>query len=147
MVTISILLMAITLRAYSPCYVTLPVMYAEKIQPFDPLLYSFQSVESSFDTDTVNRLGYTGVLQIGQEMTDEANRLCEMYGNPVRFTFPESALDSMQSVQIWYIVQDYWNPQYNMRKACRIWNPLASINYYNKIKKTHEKITKTYPRS
>lgn len=115
----------------------LAIVAGEKIQPFDPMLYSFQSVESSFRTDVVNYLGYSGILQEGPEMIAEANRINEMKGNPIRFTFPESALDSLQAVQIWYIVQDYWNPRYELRRAAKIWNPLSSVKYYNKIKKQY----------
>jgi hypothetical protein len=135
---ILILFLVLTFRAYCPEYRTLYVAEAEKIQPFDPMLYSFQKIESNFNIDVVNSLGYTGILQEGQKMIDEANRICKMVGNPLRFSFPPSALDSLQSVQVWYIVQSYWNPQYNLRKAAKIWNPEASINYYNKIRKVYE---------
>lgn len=109
------------------------IFESEVIMPYDPMLYAFQKVESNFNVSVVNWLGYTGILQIGQEMTDEANRICKLTGNPKRFTFPESALDSLQSVQIWYIVQSHWNPTYELKRACKIWNPLASERYYNKI--------------
>ena len=105
---------------------------------FDPMLDAFKFIESNFRTDIVNRLGYTGILQLGQEMIDEANRICELTGNPRRFTFPKSALDPIEAVQIWYIVQDYWNPKYDLKKACKIWNPLASKKYYEKIHKRME---------
>ena len=115
----------------------LAIAEGEKIQPFDPTLWAFQSVESNFRPYVVNYLGYTGILQEGPEMIEEANRINKMKGNPIRFTFPESALDPYQAVQIWYIVQDYWNPKYELRRAAKIWNPLASVKYYNKIKKQY----------
>jgi hypothetical protein len=115
-----------------------PVIYilrSEEIRIFDPMLYAFQKVESNFDTDVVNHLGYTGILQEGSEMISEANRICKMTGNPARFKFPDAALDSLQSVNVWYVVQTYWNPQYSLKKAVKVWNPLASKKYYLKIKK------------
>jgi len=111
------------------------IVAPERIIVFDPMLYAFQKIESNFDCEVVNHLGYTGILQEGPEMIAEANRICKLTGNPKRFTFPAAALDSVKSVQVWYIVQDYWNPKYQLKKACKIWNPLASINYYKKIKK------------
>ena len=111
------------------------ILQPELIRVFDPMLKAFMMIESSFRTDVVNSLGYTGILQEGPEMIAEANRICLIRGIPDRFTFPESALDSLQSVKIWYIVQTYWNPGYELKRACRIWNPLASGNYYAKIKK------------
>lgn len=112
----------------------LPIMKGESINPYDNLLHAFQFVESNFDTDTINSLGYGGILQIGQEMIDEANRICKITKNPVRFMLIDR-IDSARSVRIWYIVNDYWNPSYDIEKACEIWNPLASENYYKKITK------------
>ncbi len=111
----------------------LTIIEAEKIHVFDKMLWSFMKVESNFDTDTVNRLGYGGVLQIGQSMIDEANRICELTSNPRRFVL-DDRLDSLKSVQIWYIVQAHWNPSYELKRACKVWNPEASVNYYKKIK-------------
>jgi hypothetical protein len=102
----------------------------------DPLLFSFQFVESSFDADTINYLGYAGILQEGQEMIDEANRICKIQDIPLTFSYPESALDSLQATQIWYIVQRYHNKEYHSKKACKIWNPLASVKYRKKIEQT-----------
>ena len=113
------------------------IVIPKAIKVYDPILNAFMEVESNFRTGVINNLGYTGILQIGQEMTDEANRINELSGNPLRFKFPECALDSLQSVQIWYIVQDWHNPTYNLRRAAYIWNPLASVKYYLKIKKSY----------
>lgn len=110
----------------------------EKPKPIykkDPMLFAFMHVESNFRTNIVNSLGYTGILQIGQEMINEANRINVLTGNPIRFKFPESALDSLQSVHVWYTVQKYWNPKYSLIKAAKIWNPLASEMYLTRIKK------------
>ena len=117
-----------------PAPVMLPVMMMTPIKPFEKMINSFMKVESNFDTDTINRLGYGGILQIGQEMTDEVNRICEITGNPARFTLNDR-LDSTKSVREWYIYQNYHNPSYDLKKACKGWNPLASSKYYLKIKK------------
>ena len=130
-----IIITLLTLKAFCPSDEAIRIIKTEPIRPHNKMLYSFQKIESNFNETVVNWLGYTGMLQIGQEMTDEANRLCKLSGNPKRFTFPKCALDSLQSTQIFFIVQDYHNPSYDLRRACFIWNPLASVNYYNKINK------------
>lgn len=122
---------SLTLKA--PDNQGLIIIRSEPVKVFDPMLYAFQKVESNFDTDTINRLGYGGILQIGQEMIDEANRICRIEGINQSFTLTDR-LDSTKSVQVWYIVQNYWNPYYTLRKACHVWNPLASVRYYQKIK-------------
>jgi hypothetical protein len=134
MITIIILTLYFSILTAPPNQ-TIYIAESNEIRIFDPMLYAFQKVESNFDTDVVNHLGYTGILQEGLEMIAEANRICKMTGNPARFKFPGAALDSLQSVQIWYIVQNYWNVQYTLKKACKVWNPLASNKYYLKIKK------------
>jgi hypothetical protein len=110
------------------------IFESEPIQVFDKMLYAFQKVESNFDTDTINRLGYGGILQIGQEMINEANRICRIRQINESFALSDR-LDSIKSVRVWYIVQNYWNESYTLKKACMVWNPLASVNYFNKIKK------------
>jgi hypothetical protein len=100
----------------------------------DPMLNAFMQAESNFDTDTINRLGYGGILQIGQQMIDEANRICELTSNPRRFILSDR-LDSLKSVQVWYIVQAWHNPKYDLRRAAKVWNPTASPKYLNKIER------------
>lgn len=136
MITLTLITCLFCASLTAPPYPCISILAPEEIRVFDAKLYAFQSVESNFDTDVVNYLGYTGILQEGPEMIAEANRICRITDNPKTFSFPESALDSLESVQIWYIVQGYWNPEYSLSKACKIWNPLASNNYYLKIKKT-----------
>lgn len=131
---LTILFTILSLRLTAPPDTRLVITEGEAVKVYDPMLNAFMFVESSFDTDTVNKLGYTGILQIGQEMTDEANRINEMSGSPLRFNFPGCALDSLQSVQIWYTVQSYWNKSYSVKRACKVWNPEASNKYYAKIK-------------
>jgi len=118
----------------APPHQELPIVQSEPISPHQPLAMAFQYVESSFRTDVINELGYTGIMQEGQEMILEANRICEITGNPKRFTFPESALDSLQATQIWFIVMDFHNGSYQLDKAADIWNHLGTPEYIRRLK-------------
>jgi hypothetical protein len=100
---------------------------------FDPMLYAFELVESNFDTDTINKLGYGGILQIGQEMIDEVNRVCLIWKIPHKFILSDR-LNRERSELIWQIIQDHHNPKYHLSTACRVWNPLANHKYYDKIR-------------
>ncbi len=111
--SIIILILMFTIPAFAPVRNVIYIEKSKSVTLFDPLLYSFQYIESNFRVDVVNYLGYTGILQEGPEMIAEANRICKMTNIPMQFSFPESALDSLQSVQIGYIVQNYHNPNYN----------------------------------
>lgn len=129
-----LILTIFTLSLKAPSYERLVIVQGEAVRPYDPMLNAFMFVESSYRQNVVNSLGYTGILQIGQAMTDEANRLNIMSGNPVRYSFPTCALDSLQSVQIWYTIMNYHNPSYSLKRAVNVWNPLSSGKYYDKIK-------------
>lgn len=119
---------------YAPVQKAFYIEQGDVINPYVSMLLAFEYVESNFDCDTINRLGYGGILQIGQQMVDEVNRINGITGNKARFTLSDR-LDSTKSVQMWYIVMDYHNASYDLKKATKIWNPKASTKYYDKIKK------------
>lgn len=135
---ISILLM-VSFQAFAPERKTLLIIMPEPISVFDPVRYAFISVESAFDNDTVNALGYGGNMQIGQEMIDEVNRICILNDDPRRFVLNDR-LNPDKSAQIWYIVQYHYNPTYDIKKACLVWNPLGTPEYYDRVKKCHSAI-------
>jgi hypothetical protein len=110
------------------------ILRAEPVKTFDSILYAFIMTESTNRADAVNSKGYTGILQLGKIMVDEANRICKLTGNPARFNY-EDRLDSLKSIQIWYVVQDYRNPTYDLQKAIKIWNPGSGTQYADTIKK------------
>jgi hypothetical protein len=133
MILIILLTLFSAIAKAPPAILSFPILIAEKIQVFDPMLFAFEYVESSFDPDTINRLGYGGILQIGQEMINEANRLCILYGLPDRFVLNDR-INIHKAEKIWYIVHYHWNPTYKYKKACHVWNPLGSKGYDRKVK-------------
>jgi hypothetical protein len=109
------------------------ILECTPIVVFDPMLYAFEKIESNFNTTVVNSLGYGGILQIGQEMIDEVNRICKLRGIKKRFELSDR-LNKTLSEEMWYIVQNHHNPAYGLKKACKVWNPTASHRYYDKIR-------------
>ena len=130
---LTILILSIFTVCSAPDTNVLYIQEAEIIKPFDPMLHSFIKIESNFNDTVINWLGYGGCLQIGQEMVDEVNRICIKDGNPKRYVL-DDRLNRELSIEMWYIVQEYRNPTYDLKLAAKIWNPLSSIRYYNKIK-------------
>lgn len=122
---------------HAPEYITLDIIKNEPItfipKP-DRMLWAFMKVESNFDTKVINYKNAGGILQIRPEMIAEANRICRLTHDNKRFVLNDR-LDSLKSVQIWYLIQFYRNPGYSLKQACKIWNPGASIKYYNDILK------------
>lgn len=129
-----LILLTISIPAFAPGERTIILSPGERIYVFDPILYAFMSVESSFDTDTVNSLNAGGILQIRPEMIVEVNRILKLRKSPLKYVL-EDRLDSAKSVQIWRIVQSYWNPGYELKQAATIWNPLANPEYLKRIKR------------
>jgi hypothetical protein len=83
----------------------------------DPLLLSFVKVESDFKEDAVNEVsGARGILQILPCMIDEVNRILKLN----KYTW-DDAFNAFKSMEIWYIIQQYHNPEYDIEKACKIW--------------------------
>ena len=87
----------------------------------DHSLLSVMWYESRFNKTAVNPVsGARGVLQILPIMINEANRLRRLQGSDIRYTW-DDAWDVEKSIEIWYLVQNYHNPDYDLQKACMIW--------------------------
>lgn len=86
-------------------------------------------VESGGNPNAVNG-DCVGWLQISPVMVREANRIlgAELY-------VLEDRLDPYTSFAIFCTVMDERNPEYDIRKACRIWNPKAGEWYYRRVVK------------
>lgn len=90
--------------------------------PKDRLLSATIYVESRYDTDAVKAdENAIGILQIRPVMIKDVNRICKLIGDPRQYTL-EDRTDPDKSIEIWYIVQGYYNPNYNLKLACLVWN-------------------------
>jgi hypothetical protein len=100
--------------------ITITMMKGTVLHPYnvnDPVLLSFIKLESGFKEDAVNPVsGARGVLQILPIMIKEVNRILTQQ----TYTW-EDAFNAIKSIEIWYIVQQYHNPDYSVQKACQIW--------------------------
>ena len=126
----------------APGHKELIIMQPQKIVPFDPILYSFMKIESNFHADTVNSLGYAGVLQIGSEMIQDVNRICKLKGNPASYTL-QDRFNEGKSIEIWYTIMDYYNPSYDLKRASKIWNSTGGDKYYKLINQIYNDLRKT----
>jgi len=97
---------------------------------WDYLTESIIQVESEGKDNAINSKNhqYVGCLQISPIFVREANRLSE---NKVYFL--RDRFDRIKSLEMFNIVQDYYNPEKNLSKAIKIHNPTASKNYGKKI--------------
>jgi hypothetical protein len=64
-------------------------------------------------------------------MLKEVNRLVGYEKYTVK-----DCLDSLKSIEMFWIVQNYWNPANEIKKGCQVWNGISKKNkYYAKIQK------------
>ena len=110
--------------------------YVEKVD-WNAFIEALIWVESEGNSNAVGSEGDVGVLQIKKVMVDECNRIVGYK----HFEY-EDRLDSIKSVQIFNVVQKYYNPQKNMHLALKIWNSKASLNYHKKVENRYNELKK-----
>lgn len=109
------------------------------------LIKSISYVESRWNPDTINvRENAVGYLQIRPVMLREVNRILghEKYRSEDRFS-------KEKSIEMFLIVQKFYNPKFNHKIACMIWNEgrtdTTNINnkpYWRKVKRTYERLNR-----
>ena len=119
-----ILILLFSIQTFAPRE---KVLYIDRTKPVyiynvdDPLLRAIMRLESNFDPLVINTVsGARGLLQIMPDMIKEVNRICKKLNIDESYTW-DDAFDPVKSICIWYIVQNFWNPEYNINLACQIW--------------------------
>lgn len=109
---------------------------------WDKLIRAISLIESQHNEKIVSKCGrYVGMLQISKITVDECNRIL----GEKRFTY-NHRYDKKRSIEMFYIIQGYYNPDDNIEKAIRIWNggPDYSIKktneYYRSVLKAYNKM-------
>jgi hypothetical protein len=119
-----IILSFLFMRCIAPSILELYIPVYEPYYKYnmkDPVLRSVTYFESRFTEHAVNKVsGARGIIQILPIMVYEVNRICKKYFPGWKYTWKD-AFDPIKSMEIWYIVQAYWNPDYDIDKACIVW--------------------------
>jgi hypothetical protein len=115
-----------------------PVIYIAESNPLKDqrLLNAIIQVESGGNPLQVNFGEQAmGLLQIRPVMLNEVNRILEIQGKNQRYTIKD-ALDSIKSIQMYWIVQNYHNAGNDFKSGAILWNGRSKHNHYwGKIKK------------
>lgn len=99
----------------------------------DPLLKAIAFVESSYNTDAINKNdGGTGLLQITPIMVYDINRINRLRGDSTTYSL-EDRLDPYKSIEMYYIFNDYYNHSHP-EEIARAWN--SGPKWYTKTHKT-----------
>jgi hypothetical protein len=98
----------------------------------ETLLRAIIQVESGGNPDIINfKEQAIGLLQIRDVMLKEVNRIVgyEKYS-------PKDCLDSLKSIQMYWLVQDCHNPSGDYYTGARLWNGKSRRNlYWKKVKR------------
>ena len=99
--------------------------------PLEPLLKAIVHVESKGNPKAHNKRGdCVGLLQITKICVRECNNVLKRKGSDKRFTYSDR-WDGDKSIEMFYILQEAYNPKNDINKGIRIWNRSAS--YRTKI--------------
>jgi hypothetical protein len=101
----------------------------------DALIDAFIYVESRGDIKAKNGK-HIGCLQIAPVMVEEANRILGMN----KYTLSDRK-SKEKSIEIFRIVQEYYNSEYDLHKACKVWHPTCKIGYNNAIENKYKELT------
>ena len=69
-----------------------------------------------------------GILQIRPMYVNEVNRIV----GKQRYTLADR-YSVKKSIEMFQIIQEYYNPQHSIEKAIRLHNPTATLNYHDKV--------------
>jgi len=85
-------------------------------------------IESRGVEDVIGDHDAIGVLQITPIIIREANRISgyEKYADSDRF-------DRAKSIEIFNLIQEYYNPEKDRHLALKIWNSRAPLSYHSRI--------------
>lgn len=90
--------------------------------------------ESRFNADAKGRSGDLGIFQITPIYAREASRL-----NKDKDYSHNDAADPSKAVEMFNVVQEYYNPKHDVNSAIKLHNPGGdSIGYSNKVKRNAE---------
>ena len=95
-------------------------------------------VESGGNDYAVGRTNDWGCLQITPVLVSEVNRI----QSARKFTMNDTK-DRAKSIEMYNIIQAYYNPKHDLHLALKIWNPMAPVSYHKKVEQEYIKLLNT----
>lgn len=96
-------------------------------------------VESEGKTNAVSSDGSScGILQITRVLVKDVNRILKMKGIRETYSY-EDRFNTEKSIEMFKIIQDFYNPRHDVEKAIRLWNGgcgytiKGTERYYKKV--------------
>ena len=114
---------------------------------WDNLIKAISAVESKGHTRAVNGK-HVGILKISPIVVDDCNRINKLKKNVKRYTYGDRYSEE-KSIEMFWIIQNFYNKERNLEKAIRLWNGgsgytrAGTQKYYNKVIKELNRIEGT----
>lgn len=96
---------------------------------------ALMEVESGGDNYAVGRTNDWGCLQITPILVREVNRI----QSERKFSMND-AKDRNKSIEMYNIIQAYYNPGHDRHLALKIWNPRAPVSYHKRVEEEYNKL-------
>ena len=129
--TITLLLLLFTITGYAPQ----PNISPPPIDHWMLWTMALIQVESGGNDKAIGKTNDFGCLQITPILVKEVNRL----QSDRRYTMND-ALNRKRSIEMYNIIQGYYNPEKDLHLALKIWNPKAPLSYHKKVQAEYEKL-------
>lgn len=114
----------------------LPDIFIDTLTDWDILIKAIATVESTCDSTAYNPIGNCmGYLQLTPIYVKEANRL----QNDFKYSLHHRK-SKQHSIDMFNIVQSYYNPSQNINKAIKLHNSKGGTKYHNKVMREFKKI-------
>ena len=105
---------------------------------WDAFIEALAWVESRWVDTAVSPKQAVGYLQVTPILVEDANRI-EGYE---MFTL-EGRTDREESIRLFNVIMDNYNPQHDMHLALKIWNPYSKVSYHRAVMSKYEALRKT----
>lgn len=112
-------------------------------QDLSRLITAIATVESNLNEKAVSR-DCVGYLQIRPCLVQECNKILKKQNSTKRYTLNDR-FSKVKSIEMFYIIQDKFNPTYDIERAICIWNAGAyskkkPIGYLRKVMAEYNKL-------
>ena len=112
-------------------------------QDLSRLITAIATVESNLNEKAVSR-DCVGYLQIRPCLVQECNNILKKKNSTKRYTLNDR-FSKVKSIEMFYIIQDKFNPTYDIERAICIWNAGAyskkkSMCYLRKVMAEYNKL-------
>ena len=112
-------------------------------QDLNRLITAIATVESNLNEKAVSR-DCVGYLQIRPCLVQECNNILKKQNSTKRYTLNDR-FSKVKSIEMFYIIQDKFNPTYDIERAICIWNAGAyskkkPMGYLRKVMAEYNKL-------